>query len=337
MEAELLKEKCESEVASVKPEVDKKIKKLTQKRDRALACVQRSADKKVATLERKREQYVRRLQSAEKRREAAERRREKVREKKTSRSALGTYEVEKCEREISSIKKEVRAIDDAIDKIKKETAQGIKNLEEEHRRAIAQEEAKIAQIVAVYQEKIGAKQRRIEEITKQTAVLTTQLDNVIDELKQNGAALQRQVEVDYRLDDPEKPTLVLLPVYLTKYLKEKDERFTLFSPIAVSEEGGVLDGLRKIITFNSDPKIKGLTRPISKRLHDVLTANLTGRMQADGEFKNKINTLGRNNNLVDTDEFSEILNVGLDELVERNLMTAGEAQDICRRISGGEA
>lgn len=335
MEVELLKEKCESEVAAVKPEVDKKIKKLIQKRDRALVCLQRSADKKVVTLERKREHYMRKLQNVEKRKEVAERR--KLREKKTSRSALGTYEVEKCEREIGSIKKEVRAIDEAIDKIKKETAQSIKNLEEEHRKAITQEEAKIAQIVAAYQAKIGAKQKRIEEITKQTAVLTVKLDNIIDELKQNGNVLRRQVEVDYRLDDPEKPTLVLLPVYLTKYLKEKEERFLLFSPMAVSEEGGVLTGLRKIITFNSDPKIKGLTRPISKRLHDMLTENLTGRMQTDIEFKSKINTLGRNNNLIDTDEFSEILNVGLDELVERRLMTADEAQDMCRRISGGEA
>lgn len=337
MEVEMLKEKCENEVASVKPEVDKKIKKLIQKRDRALACVQRSADKKVMALERKREHCMRKLQGVEKRKEAAEKRREKLREKKASRSSLGTYEVEKCEREISSIKREVRDIDDAIDKVKKETAQSIKNLEEEHRKAIAQQEAKITQIVTAYQAKIGAKQKRIEEITKQTAVLTAKLDNVIDELKQSGNSLRQQVEVNYRMEDAEKPTLVFLPFYLAKYMKEKEERFMLFSPIVVSEEVGVLNGLRKIITFNSDPKIKSLTRPVSKRLHEVLTVNLTGRLQVDGEFKNKINALCRNNNLVDTDEFPEILNAGLDELVERNLMTAEEAQDVCKRVSGGGA
>ncbi|MCX8150589.1 MAG: hypothetical protein N3D85_03695 [Candidatus Bathyarchaeota archaeon] len=332
-EIEWLEEKCENEVAAIKPEVDKRVKKLVQKHDRVLASIQISMDKKVVAWEKKREHCMRKLQNVEKRKEAVEKRREKLREKKTS--VLGTYEVEKCEREINSLKKEVRGIDDAIDKIRKETGQRIKNLEEEHRKAIAQEESKITQIVASYQAKISAKQKRIEEIEKQTAAATTKLNKIIDELNHSINMLRQQVEVGYKLDDPEKPTLVILPVYLMKYIKDREERFNLFSPIAISEEVGVLTGLRKIITFNSDPKMKVLTRFISKHLHEVLNTNLTGRMQVDGEFKNKINTLCLNNNIIDTDGFPETLNEGLDELVKRKLMTEEEAQDLCKRIIGG--
>jgi len=337
VEIERLKEKCEKEVAAIKPDVDKKIKKLTHKRDLALARIQGGTDKKVMALEKKLYQYMHKLQNVEKRKEVAEKKREKLKEKKTSKSALGTYEVEKCEREINGIKREVGSLKDAVDKIKKEADQSIKNVEEEYRKTVAQEEAKIAQIVSAYQARINAKQKKIEEIIKQTAVAVTRLDNIIDELKHSVNVLRQQVEVGYKLDEPESPGLVLLPVYLVKYMKEKEERFSLFSPMAISEELGVLEGLRKIITFNSDPKMKVLSRPISKRLHDVLTTNLTERIQWDGEFRSKINTLCRNNNLIDTDEFPEILNEGLDELVKYNLMTTEEAKEMCKRVSGGGA
>jgi predicted nucleic acid-binding Zn-ribbon protein len=337
-EIELLKEKCEKEIAALRPEVDKKIKKLAQKHDKTTTSTQRTTEKKVAALEKKRDQYVRKLVNVEKRKDATEKRREKAKRKKTSsKSALSTYELDKCDREINHIKKEVKALNDAIDKLKKETNQTLKKLDEEFRKAIAQEEAKIKQINTTYEEKIGDRKKQIDQITKQAAAITTSFENIMDELKHSNAALRQQVEIGFKLDDPENPVLVHLPIYIIKYMKAKEERYTMLSPIAMSEDISVLNGLRKIITFNSDPKLKALTRPASKKLHDMLTTNISDRLQSDVEFKSKINTLCRTNNLIDTTEFAETLNEGLDELTKRGWMTTEEAKDICKRIMREEA
>jgi len=315
--------------------VDKRVERLSQKHHKTLTSTQRIMERKVGALEKKREQYVRKLQSAEKRKEALQERRERIRRKKiSSKTTRGFYELDSCEREINNIKKDVKSFSDAIDKVKKEGINNVKRIEVEFSKAVANEEEKIINLNATFEVKINDKKQQIAEITKQVTAITNDFENIKDELEHSSSILRHQIEIGCKLDTPEKPLCCFLPIYMVKYVKASEERYAMFSPITISEDVSVLNGLRKIITFSSEPKFKALTRSVSKRLQDMLTFNVVDRMQSDVEFRSRVNSLCRANNLLDTMEFAETLNSGLDEFIKRNWITSEEAVSLCKRIMG---
>ena len=102
--------------------------------------------------------------------------------------------------------------------------------------------------------------------------------------------------------------------------------------MSISEEVGVLNGLRKILTLSSEPRLKTLTRPTNKRLQELLNLNIIEKMQSDEVFRSKINAICLASNLMDRMEFAETLNQGLDDVVKLGWMTSDEASAVCRRI-----
>lgn len=331
-EIEKLKETCDAETAKLRPQVDKKVKALTAKRDKNLATAARTTDKKTATAERKRDSYLRKLQVAERRKDAAEKRK-----KSKSKSAYGSYEVDKRNREINNIKKQLRDISEDLDRIKKEAENNTRRIEEEFRNAAAQEESRITQLKTACDAKVAQKKEQIDKMTSQTATITLNFHNLMDELKHDGNALREQVEINWKTDSPDETVLAQIPVYIAKYAAKGDnERYALFSPTVLSEDTSVMGELRKMLTLSSEPKLKTLTRQANKRLHDMLTANVIDKMQNDEVYRTKINAVCRTNNLLDRMDFAETLNEGLDELVKRGWMTAQEAQASCSQITRQE-
>ena len=177
----------------------------------------------------------------------------------------------------------------------------------------------------------------MDKITLEEASIKMSLENLADELKRSNATLKEQVEIDWKLADLENPVLMQVPIYMMKYTKGTEERYSLFSPISISEEVSTLNGLRKIMVFSSEPRLKTLTRPASKKLTEMLNLNVAKKMLSDEVFGSKMNSLCRMNNLLDTMEFAETLNQGLDELTKQGWLTSEEASALCRRTIGEEA
>lgn len=332
-EIERLKEKCETETTSLRPIVDKTVKKLTMKHDKTLAAVLKSNERKTSSLEKRREGYLHKLQQVEQRKDAVQEKINTAKQKKTGgKSAYGSYELDRCDREISNLKKEIKAVSEALDKVKKEGDSKAKQVEEEFRNAVAAEEGKITALNAACDAKAGVKKKQIEKMTAEAAVVTSSFGGFMDELKRDADALRQQIEIDWKLDGSEDGVLLYVPIYLVKYVKEKAERYSLFSPMSISEEVGVLNGLRKILTLSSEPRLKTLTHPANKRLHEILTLNVVEKMQSDEVLRSKLEAVCRASNLMDRMEFAETLNQGLDEIVKRGWMTSEEASALCKRI-----
>jgi chromosome segregation ATPase len=148
-EVELLKEKCEAEVLSLKPEVEKKIEKLKLKRDTTIAHILKDTEKKAEGLEKKRERYMRKLTGLEQKKESLRKRKRSITRR--------TYEIKKRDREIDNVKKEIRALSSVIENIRKEGNKSTKEVDEEFRGAMALEEEKIKKLNSVYGSKIGEK------------------------------------------------------------------------------------------------------------------------------------------------------------------------------------
>jgi hypothetical protein len=336
-EIEGLEERLELETATLKPIVEKAIKNLTQKQDRTIAVLEKGAERKNGASERKREKFMHKLQALETKKDSAQRKIDAAKKKKTSKSSSGSFALKKYEREVENTKKEIRAISDDLDRLKKEGDHAVKLKKEEFQNSIAQEESKITQLSNIYASKTGEKQRQIEEMTIQAGEISNSLENKIDELKLNGDTLRSQIEVDFKLENTEESVFAPLPVYLVKYTKGEEQRYNLLSPISISEDVSVLNGLKKMLALSSEPKTKTLARPANKKLHETLMTNLLGRIQSDASFRTKINEICRSKNIIDLNTFGQTLNEGLDEIEKKGWMSREEASELCRKIMRDEA
>jgi hypothetical protein len=323
-EVELLKAKCEAEAESLKPEVERNIEQLKSKQDTAAAKVLKDTEKKAAALEKKHEKYMRKLQGLGQRKEARGKR-------SASRRAYQSYTLEKYDREISDAKKEIRANDSLIDEARKEGSKSVKKLEEEFCSAAALEEAKIKKLNSAYEAKIGERKKQSAAMASETAAITKSFTSLIDEIKRAASVFKEQIAVNWKLDTP---TLVCVPVYVAGYVKDSEERYNLFSPVTISEDAGVLQGLRKILTLTSEPRLKRLMRPASNELQELLSASVIKRMQNAETFKQNITSLCRVNNLLERDDFERTLSEGLTEAEQKRWLTAEEAEAVHSGIRG---
>lgn len=320
-EVELLKEKCEAEVASLKPEVEKNIEKLKLKHDTAMAHVLKGTEKKAAVLEKKREKYLQKLQGLEQRKESVQKKRSQ------------TYALEKYDRQINGVKKEIRLLSSMIENVRKEGNKNVKKVEEEFRGAAALEEEKIKKLNSAYETKISEKKKQIANMTSETAAITKSFTSLMDEMKRAASVFREQIAINWKLDDL---TLICVPIYMTRYVKGSEERYSLFSPMTISEDVSVLQELRKILTLTSEPRLKLLMRPASNELHELLSSSVIKKMQNEETFRENMNRICRANNLLEREDFEKTLNEGLTEAEQKRWITAEEATTVCSGIKGEE-
>jgi uncharacterized protein YoxC len=319
-EVELLKEKCEAEVSSLRPEVEKKIKELKLKGDTTIAHILRDTEKKAAALENKRAKRMWKLQGLEQR-------------KKSVRKRSRTYEIEKYDRQINNVKKEIRALSDAIENIRKEGTKRAKEIDEEFRGTIAQEEEKIKKLNSLYESKINKKKEQITEMASEATSITKSVEGLMDEMKREASVFREQISISWKLEDL---ALVYVPIYMIGYAKGNEERYILFSPMTISEDVSVLRGLRKILTLTSEPRLRLLMRPRSNELHEMLNSSIIKRMQSEETFWENMNRICRATNLLEREDFEKTLNEGLTEAEQKRWITAEEAMTVCGGIKGEE-
>lgn len=320
-EVELVTEKCEAEVASLKPEVEKNIEKLKLKRDAAAAHVLKGTEKKAAVLEKKREKHLQSLQRLEQRKESVQKKRSQ------------TYALEKYNQEINGVKKEIRLLSSMIEAVKKDGDKSIKKVEEEFRVAAALEEAKIKKLNSAYEAKIGEKKKQVANMTSETAAITKSFTSLMAEMKRVASVFREQIAVNWKLDDL---TLVCVPIYLAGYAKGSEERYSLFSPVTISDEVSVLQELRKMLTLTSEPRLKLLMRSASNELQELLSSAVIKKMQNEETFGQNVTSLCRANNLLEREDFERTLNEGLTEAEQKRWITAEEAAAVLSGVKGEE-
>jgi len=332
-EIEQLKEKCDTKTFALKPIVEKNVEKLSQKADKTLATMQKSSYRKAAALDKRHENLLHRLQIAEERKDAVQQRIEAAKKKKRlSRTSSGLFALKKYERDIDKLRKEVKALTEETEILRKTENSNFKQRREEFDKVVAQEEAKLTQIQNECQAKIALQQKRISSINLQTAIINSSLENQIVELKRLAATLDSQVKMDLKLNG-EEPVQIGIPVYIVKYTKgEAEERYAFVTPIVISKGEGVLSGLKKILSLSPESKLKALIRPANKALQETLSAQLQERLLGDADFRIRLNAVCRAHNLTDQDSFAQTLNEGLDEIEKLGYMTAEESSSLCKHV-----
>ncbi len=334
-EIDVLKVRSEQQVFALKPVVDKAIKKLTQKHEKALATLQRVGERKLSKLDRARERYIQKLAAAEKKKEATQKKIDNAKKRGSSKSSAGSFALKKYQRDIDAAKKEIKALAEETETLKKDLERTQKQRQEDFEKAVGFEEAKITQIIEASEAKVAAKQKQINDMTSAATTIILRFESIIDELKRSGAALESQVEVTYSPAGLEAPFLVQVPLYMINFVKGEEVRYILISPVSLGEETGMLDELKNLLKRTPDPKIKTLMRPLYRTLEENLTAAVLGRAERDPVFRLQLNQLCRSNNLIDQDTFAVTLNEGLDEIQKKGYITGEEASSLCKQIIEG--
>jgi hypothetical protein len=334
-EAQAVQQKSEVAVAAVKPKVDKAVKKLVQKHDKVIATLQKVSDRKIASLDKKRETYIRKLAVAEQKRNALLNKIEAAKKKKSSsrsKSSAGTFALKKYERDIDGDKTEIKALADEVEALKKETTRLLKAKDAEFEAAVGQEQVKITQIISAADAKVAAKALLMKTLSSEAIKIINHFESVADGLKRSAATLKSQVEVGYSPDDPEMAVLVQVPVYLVKFSKDEETRYSLISPVTISQDASMLGELKNFLKRNSDPKLTNQIHPASKALDETLNASVIGKLENDPDFEIKLNHLCRSGNFIDQDTFAQTLNEGLDEIQKQGYISEEEASALCRHV-----
>jgi hypothetical protein len=159
-------------------------------------------------------------------------------------------------------------------------------------------------------------------MTSEAASITKSVQNLIDELKREAQVFREHISIDWKLDSP---TLVCVPIYMIGYARGNEERYSLFSPLTISEDTGALKGLRQILAFTPEPRLKYLMRLRSNKLHEMLSFSVIKRVQNKETFMDNINRIYRVNSLLERGDFEKTLNEGLAEIEKRRWITAEEA------------
>jgi hypothetical protein len=335
-EVTVVQQKSETAVAAIKPAVEKAVKKLTQKHAKAVVALQKVSDRKTASLDKKREVHLRKLSSAEQKKNALQNRIDAAKKRKrSSKSSASEFALKRYNRDIEVAKKEIKALAEEADALKKETDKALRAKDEEFEKAVAAEEAKITEITKLADAKVAGKTQQIRDLTAEAVKIISRFEAIIDELKRSAAGLRAQVEVGYKLDDPEMAVLVQVPIYLVKFAKGDEERYSLISPAAISQDSSMLGELKNLLKRGSDPKITALMHPASKALDLTLNSAVVGKLGSNPDFQLQINQICRSSNLINQDSFAQTLNEGLDEIQKQGYISAEEAASLCKSVVEG--
>jgi hypothetical protein len=329
-EIERLKENEQLEVSRLKPEVEERVKKLALKRDSDITNILKDTEKKGDTLTRKLEKCVRRLKTLEQRKESVQSKaRAPKRRKSATKRTYKTYEFERLDKEIGDVRKEIRALSNLIENTKKDGSKQAKEVEDAARKAVALEEERIKELNSVYESRIDKRNEQIGEIVSEVAAMTKGVESLVEDVRSEASGLRNQIGIDFKTCDR---VIACVPFYIIEYAKGSEERYSVLSPMSISGNLGVVNGLRRIFTFTSDPRLKLLIRPMSVGLDETLGRNLSGKIQSEESFRESINKILTANNLLKRDGFKKTLDEGLEEIQNRGWINPEEVPGVRKGI-----
>jgi len=332
-EIEQLREKYANEISRLKSDIEKKVKKLTKKQEAEIAKMTKAAEKKMKAAAKEKEKYERKLQILERNMVLLQKKVEASKRKKgESKVARWSYELKMCQREIDNINREIRAVSLLIERTRKEGKDAVRELEKRHQKMVEQEEAKITDLMALQNSDITGKQRELEELLLESSHIKNLIKRLIEQKKMHASKFKEETAISWKLDEI---TLVCLPFYLVRYVREAEARYRVYSPTAATDYKGILKSVQKAIrSFDLESRINLLLRLRSKELSDMLSSALIGKMRENKAFEGKIFEICRSSNLLNSTDFKESLTKGVRELKEEGWVKLGEVHTIISKYGG---
>jgi len=330
-EANLVREDYESQIAGLKPIVEKKTDQLLRDRDARLGKMNRIAETELRGKEKEKERRERELQRLElseadfvRKREARRRKRDKIGE------AQWEHRVRTTENRSHEIKARIHALAEFIEKTRKQNEADSEKLRHGYQWLIDVERRKITDIEFQRDEAFEAKRKEIETLKLGTDQIVAQIEELAVGKRKEVEELKRFV-ISSQFDDA---TLLCLPLYLACFQTENMARFHVFPPVKVMSPEGVFGAIRKKLGgFRPVYKVKLFLQPRSQALSKMLDLAIKEKTKSDKAFSQNLVEAATSSNILLKDNLKETLTRGMAQLKAEGWVNQKEEDLIKAHIS----
>ena len=319
------KQQFDVEFQSLKEEVEGKIKALLAERDQKISYLKeklKREEEKFLEMKNKLERERLDLENEKKR---CEKRLKKC-EEEGSIEQLKRWELTALElkSQISKKKGLIKLISKIQGELTTQINDLIKKLEKEYEERVENEKRRILTFEASFKEKIGSKQKEIDNILSLADTILHQIEWLIDQ-KKIHISKSREITVPFEVD---KTTLICLPFYVACFQVNEKSRYYIRSPLVMSATKGTLQKLQKVIMGGRlEVRMEELFKPRSAALERFLQ-NVDEKIKTDKNFEKIVFQLGNKANILKIRGFKKILSKGLDELEAKQILKPEEKKEI---------
>ena len=332
-EAELLREKRQTELSGLKAQFDEKAKVLTRRHDDVVAKILKESERRISALSRRLDRHVKRVDKLEARKNAVLERLKKAERKRRkggAGKAYGAYELQRLEREISAAKKDAEAVSELVDKLRKETEKRVKHEDEELRKALDAEADKLSEADETYAAKLKNLTKNVELMHAEAAKARRNIEGLISEIVRDADAFKHKAVVNIEADELR---LICVPMYAAKYVDRDVSRCRMFPPMRLSEASGALKGLRRMLTFKPDSCLKQQPRVVCTKLEEA-AARVEEKTQEDAKFASAVVSLVSAQDILRREGFAATVKSGFERLTGGGWVSAEDVGKALEAVAG---
>ena len=168
----------------------------------------------------------------------------------------------------------------------------------------------------------------IKKIRRSHSAIIKQIEHLIKE-KETLVKMIERYTLPLKIG---KPSIIGVPLYAVKYRRGKDPnkiRFDFYPPVKTINLTKIFKGDRnKFMQLTLGKRVSMILEPLSQNLNNIILGNLNEILRADSHLKEKIKQIIENRNLLNQNNFVEILETGLKNLESYGWISSQEKNSI---------
>ncbi len=324
VEMSIIEDKAKREADKVAHSIHRSLKKLERKHTSEARLMERGYQKDLNAFS----QATRKLETELKQRRQQEIRFELEKKKREDRGdkfgkEFWTRELRACRRKITTIEKQLSQHGEKVNQLKSHLVKNLEDLKAGYAEKISFERQTINRIEKQRDQNVRALNEEILRLEKYTTKIIEEVNKQVD-LKQQEIQRLGDFVIPWKIKGL---IAISVPFYLVRYSSRVETRYNIIPPVKVETDPSMLSraALRLV---GLEGKMTAMIKPIDAALSDMIINDISTNLTADVLFTFKANEEAARLSLLSSTRFQQTLKKGLDEMVERKLLSQNEASRI---------
>ena len=310
-------------LVDIEGSIKEKIKLIIRKREREIKETLNLYNKKVNSIRKQRKKLERTIYRMKQNLDR------NLKKKRNGRKGASLDEKIKFYKEkIETLTRDIRNLAKLEEKIQKEKDNKIKEIEEKYEEIIANEGEKLKILKESRDIELARVNENIKKIRRSHSAIIKQIEHLIKE-KETLVKMIERYTLPLKIG---KPSIIGVPLYAVKYRRGKDPnkiRFDFYPPVKTINLTKIFKGDRnKFMQLTLGKRVSMILEPLSQNLNNIILGNLNEILRADSHLKEKIKQIIENRNLLNQNNFVEILETGLKNLESYGWISSQEKNSI---------
>lgn len=323
VEINLIEEKAKREAERATPSIHRASKKLERKLGSETQLLERGYRKDFSAYSK----TTRKLESELKHRRQQETRFKLEKEKREKQGdkfgkAFWAREIRACRRKIAIIEKRLSQEGEKANYLRSQLVKNIEEIRAGYAEKISFERQAINRIEKQCNQSIDVLKEEMQLLEKYTTKITDNASKLV-ELKQQEMRRLGDFVVPWKIKEP---VAISIPFYLTRYSSRAETRYSIIPPVKVETDSSRLNRAAFRLV-GLEGRMTAILKPLDTTLSDMIVNDMSGNL-ADVLFALKADEEATRLNLFFSARFQQMVKKGLDEIVEKKLLSRNEASRI---------